>query len=1087
MRIAALVLRSFYSLLRGAVSAQRLVQKATEYGYGAAALADVNTMCGVVDFCRAAEQANIKPIIGVEILTDSQKAVLLAEDRAGYKNICRITTARNLDENFDLVELLKSNNKGIICISNITLPCDGRVNRLTPPSPWGGLPLKELKSFFAKDYLFAGCTEPKDADFATANGISPIAYAGLNCLVDDDVSSARLLARIRQLSVAGPGPQDNCGFNKLVPQEQLKHKFRNCRDAIVNAEQIVQRCDFQLLNGKYYLPELKLGKGKNADSELARLCHIGLAKRYNPISREIVKRLEHELATIRTNKFSDYFLVVHEIVNFAKRNSIPVDVRGSAAGSLVAYVLGLTRVCPIENNLYFERFMNSGRTDCPDIDIDLCWRRRDEVIRFCYEHWGFANVAMVCNINRYRPASAIRDTARALGFEPAQINQLAKQGESKTGSPLFRLAERLVGIPRHLGVHCGGIVITPCPVRDIAPLERANKGVIITQYDKTAAEAIGLVKIDLLGNRALSTVNEAVSIITKEQSLDVDVVDPADQKTAGMLSAGDSLGVFQSESPGMRQLLRALKVKSRKDLAIALSLIRPGPASGGMKAEFIQRYVNKKPFQYIHPKMKELLSDTYGVMLYQEDVMRIAVEVAGYSIADADRFRSEVSKKVSASRLQAQYIDFVYSRAEQAGIDRQSAEAIWDEILRFAAYSYCKAHATVYANIAWQTAYLKAHYPQQFYCSLFNNHHGMYPLRVYVWDAKRHGIKVLPPHVNYSAIEWRLQSRSGIPSSGGRAIRAGLGIIKALSHNTAQAIVSERAIRPFSDLDDLARRVKFRQPELQNLIHVGACDNLVPASDGGRRTEDGGRSPVCCLLSSVVRESPTRRSERSEESLFGTSQVVGCAQERPCFKQPLLFPFPQSGVPDRGSSVTRDPSPVTRRPRDERRATNHDYSRIEKLKAELDLTGIPFSWHPALLLRIRCVPAARLGGFIGRKVTVAGFIATARRARTNDGRVMGFVTLEDSTGLAEVSFFPDQIQLYRSICSSGGPVWVKGKVTEHLSSITLECFACGEAAYLVARRSSLVPRATGHGSRATGHGSRATVACPTKVVDRIGR
>jgi len=1004
MRVAALVFRSFYSLLRGAVSAQRLVQKATEYGYGAVALADVNTMCGAVDFCLAAEQANIKPIIGVEILTDSKKAVLLAEDRAGYKNICRITTARNLDENFDLIGQLKSNSKGIICICN-------------QPKL-----LKELKSFFAKDYLFAGCTEPEDDDFAIGNGIPPIAYAGLNCLVDDDVSTARLLARIRQLSVAGIGPQDNCGFNKLIPQEQLKHKLRNCRDAIVNAEQIVQRCDFQLLNGKYYLPELKLGKDKSADGELAKLCHIGLAKRFSPVSKEVIKRLEHELAAIRTNNFSDYFLVVHQIVNFAKRNSIPVDVRGSAAGSLAAYVLGLTRVCPIENNLYFERFMNSGRTDCPDIDIDLCWRRRDEVIRFCYENWGFANVAMVCNINRYRPASAIRDTARALGFEPAQINQLAKQDdgsaipdrESKTGSPLFRLAERLVGIPRHLGVHCGGIVITPCPVRDIAPLERANKGVIITQYDKTAAEAVGLVKIDLLGNRALSTVNEAVAKLTAEnaktiekrsklkisafspirgadrpahsavkmeQNLDIDMIDPADQKTAKMLSAGDSLGVFQSESPGMRQLLRALKVKSKKDLAIALSLIRPGPASGGMKAEFIQRYVNKKPFQHIHPKMKELLSDTYGVMLYQEDVMRIAVEVAGYSVADADRFRSEVSKKVSASRLQEQYIDFVYSRATAAGIDRQSAEAIWDEILRFAAYSYCKAHATVYANIAWQTAYLKAHYPQQFYCSLFNNHHGMYPLRVYVWDAKRHGIKVLPPHVNYSDIEFC--SRKAGSRLQGRAIRAGLGIIKALSHNSAKAIVGERAIRPFSDLNDLARRVRFRKPELQNLIYVGACDGLAP----------------------------------------GDAQLT-------------LFRDPTSNLP-RFIGV------------------NFQLHRASRLKAELDVTGIPFSWHPALLLRIRSVPAARLGGFIGRKVTVAGFIATARRARTNDGRVMGFVTLEDSTGLAEVSFFPDQIHLYRSLCSSpstalrtgGVPVWVKGKVTEHLSSITLECSDCGKTTF----------------------------------------
>lgn len=960
MRATALTCRSFYSLLRGAVSVQRLVQRASEYGYSAIVLADVNSMSGVADFCRAAEQANIRPIVGVEILTDTQKVTLLAEDKSGYKNLCRITTARNLDADFKLAEQLKINSRGVICICN-----QAKV-------------LKELREFFHKGYLFAGCSEPREADFATANGIEPVAYNGINYLDDSDIDTSRLLERIRRLSVVGAGPQDNCGFNRLVPARQFEQKFASCPKSLGNAEQIAERCNFQLLHGKPILPKVRLPKGRDSDGELAGFCHRGLAKRYRPVSKEIVRRLEYELGVIRKNNFSGYFLAVHEIVDFAKRNNIPVDVRGSAAGSLVSYVLGFTRVCPVENNLYFERFMNPGRTDCPDIDIDLCWRRRDEVIRFCYEHWGFESVAMVCNINRYRLRSAIRDAARALGLEPAQINQLARKGKINSSSAVYRLAERLVGIPRHLGVHCGGIVITPYPVSDIAPLERANKGVIITQYDKDAAEAVGLVKIDLLGNRALSTVNEAVHIINGNgQCMDVDAAsNPADEKTAKMLSAGESLGVFQSESPGMRQLLRGLKVKGKKDLAIALSLIRPGPASGGMKAEFIERYINKKPFEYIHPKMKELLGDTYGVMLYQEDVMRIAVEVAGYSVADADRFRSEVSKRVCASRLQAQYIDFVYSRAEQAGIDQGIAEAIWDEILRFAAYSYCKAHATVYANIAWQTAYLKANYPQEFYCSLLNNHHGMYPPRVYVWDAKRHGVKVLPPHVNYSDLEWSLQ---------GRAIRAGLGIIKGLSCNTAETIITERSVGAFADIDDLRRRIKFRRPELQNLIHVGACDGL-----------------------GSTRPAMLRR--------------LHCVPSEP--SQPMLF------------EIYDDPFVKNL----------SDYDRIARLKAELDTTGIPFSMHPALLLRTEHIPAARLGGFIGRKVTVAGFIATARRARTNNGRVMGFVTLEDATGLAEVSFFPDRIKLYRNICSSGKPVWANGRVTEHLSSVTLECYDCGEAA-----------------------------------------
>ncbi len=956
MRTAALTCRSFYSLLRGAVSVFRWVEKAAEYGYGAVALADVNSMSGVVDLCDAADRNNIRPIIGVEILTDSRQAILIAEDRIGYGNLCRIVTARNLDSKFDLVEQLRADNRGVICIcSQPTL-------------------LEKLKGLVPRDYLFAGCSDPEKVEWAVSRQVEPITWAGVNWLENDDVEIAKLLARIRQLSVTGSGPEDGCGFETLVPAKELKRRFQGCPAALANADQLVERCDLRLLSGRPILPRVELAKGTTSDVELARLCHRGLAQKYSPAGHTVIKRLEYELATVKKNGFSDYFLVVHEIVDFAKRNHIPVEVRGSAAGSLIAHVLGFTRVCPVENRLYFERFMNPGRTDCPDIDVDFCWRRRDEVIRFCYERWGSERVAMVCNINRYRLRSAIRDVGRALGMEPVQINQLSREGRIKSTSPIYRLAEKLVGIPRHLGVHCGGIVVTPYPVWQIAPLERANKGVVITQYDKDAVEAVGLVKIDLLGNRALSTVNEAIQIVHSAHNGDSDLsFGPGDSKTARMLSAGESLGVFQSESPGMRQLLRGLKVKSKKDLAIALSLIRPGPASGGMKSEFIERHVNGKPFTYLHPKIETLLGDTYGVMLYQEDVMRIAVEVAGYTVADADRFRSEVSKKVSPSRLQAQYDDFVRVRADRAGIDRHTAETIWDEVLRFAAYSYCKAHATVYANIAWETAYLKAHYPTEFYCSLFNNHQGMYPLRVYVWDAKRHGVKILPPHVNHSDIEWSLQ---------GNAIRAGLNIIKGLSGSTAGAIIEQRRVREFTDIDDLRRRVRFRRPELQNLIHVGACDRLGPTRPAMLR---GLRFPL----------------------------TAG--------SQPMLFDIYRDGAAE----------------------TLPEYDRVARLAAELDVTGIPFTMHPAVLLPGRYVAATRLHRFVGRRVAVAGFVATARRARTNDNRVMGFVTVEDAAGLIEVSFFPDRISLYRTICSYGGPVWVSGKVTEHLSSLCLDASACG--------------------------------------------
>ncbi|MCP4452110.1 MAG: hypothetical protein GY809_11660, partial [Planctomycetes bacterium] len=365
---------------------------------------------------------------------------------------------------------------------------------------------------------------------------------------------------------------------------------------------------------------------------------------------------------------------------------------------------------------------------------------------------------------------------------------------------------------------------------------------------------------------------------------------------------------------------------------------------------------------------------THGVMLYQEDVMRIAVDIAGYSVAEADRFRSEVSKKVSTARVHAQYTEFVYHRNDRHGLDRHSAEQIWEQILQFAAYSFCKAHATVYARIAWQTAWLKAHTPLAFYCALFNNHHGMYPLRVYVWDAMRHGIGVLPPHVNRASRTWCIE---------GKRIRTPLSRIKGLNHDTVTAIVSEQKKRSFDTLDDLRGRVPFRKGQLEPVISVGACDGL--------------------------------------------------GVTRPAMLAQLEFP-----VPDLHQSLLFDLQPPTR--------SDPEFTRIEKLQAELQFLGIPFSLHPELLIQTRHTLATGLPEYINRNVTIAGFIAAARRAKTQDNRIMGFITLEDSTGLTEINFFPDQINLYKRIVGHSGPVWVQGRVTQHLSAITVEGQDCGEAA-----------------------------------------
>jgi len=929
---------------------ERLVRQAAEAGYGYIALADLDTLSGAVELWQAAAKVGIVPILGAEVVCSDWSVVLIVEDRTGYRNLCRLITARHMDPSFDLVGHLGAHHDGLICI------CDR-------PEP-----LNRLRDVVPRDRLFVQSLVWMRLRPSDRAGLRPLAFAKV-CYIDDkDTAVTGLLQTIAKIGT-GPRPRLLHEGLAMMPEPLWRQYFTDCPDALEAASEVAERCRFDLLDGGLVLPRIRMEGAKTSHQELARLCLKGLAKRYRPLTEDVLKRLEYELNTIEAHGFSDYFLVVYQIVSFAKQRNIPVEVRGSAAGSLVSYVLGFTRVCPIRHGLYFERFMNPGRLDCPDIDIDLCWRRRDEVIGFCFEHWGLEHVAMVCNIQRYRRRGAIRDVVRALGLKDRPSND-------RINRLVHRLADTLVGIPRHIGVHCGGIVITPCPVTDLAPVQMAAKGIPIIQYDKDAAEAIGLVKIDLLGNRALSTVDQAVKMINEQGgSLDIETAAvPSDQATARLLTCGDSLGVFQSESPGMRQLLQGLHVSNEKELAIALSLIRPGPASGGMKREFIQRHLYNKPFTYLHPRLKPLLADTHGVMLYQEDVMRIAVEMVGYTIAEADRFRSEVSKEVCPGRLHAQYVDFVYNRAGQWGIDRFTAERIWDELLRFASYSYCKAHATVYAHIAWQTAYLKAHYPLAFYCSLFNNHHGMYPIRVYVWDAKRHGIPVLLPHVNHSDIDWTIE---------GHAIRAGLGIVKGLNVSVMEAIVQQRRLKPFVDLDDLRSRVALPRGQLEDLIRLGACDGL--GSSRVQMLKQLGRLPIV----------PT---------------------------EPCLFDM------------------------DYQDQDRSDFDLIDRLRAEVEITGIPFSLHPEQLLKTPHIHASRLTEFMDRNVIVAGIVATARKACTQDGKVMGFVTLEDSTGLAEVSFFPDRIQLYDQISSYPGPVWVMGRVNKHMGSLTVEGIQCGRAA-----------------------------------------
>jgi DNA polymerase-3 subunit alpha/error-prone DNA polymerase len=536
--------------------------------------------------------------------------------------------------------------------------------------------------------------------------------------------------------------------------------------------------------------------------ELRALCEKGIAWRYAASPAGLRERLQHELRIITKLGFTDYFLVVHDIVRLSRKRGVPVAGRGSGASSLVAYLLGITNVCPLTFGIPFERFLHEQREDPPDLDIDFCWRIRDDIINEVFRRYGEHRVAMVSTHIHLQRRSAFRETAKAHGLSDVQISKFQRSGRFP-GHPEFldRIradAESITGFPRHLSVHPGGIVIVPDRIDHHVPTEPAEKGVIVTQYDKDGVEEAGLIKIDLLGNHALSTIHEAVRILGN--GLDVERLPDNDPATIRVLRSGGTLGCNQLESPAMRSLLRMMRPNSTHDVMKALALIRPGAANLGMKERFIRRARGLEP-------PGPLLPDTYGVMIYEDDVMLVASRLAGLTLPQADRFRRRIGKRSSDEELAA------LSRAFLARCnDRATAADYWTQMAKFNQYSFCRAHAASYAVLAWASAFLKAHHPLAHWVAAINNNQGLYERRVYVEQAKREGIPIRLPCVNRSEADFTAEDG---------AIRVGLGQLHGISEREIESILTQR---PFADLGDFLSRVDIRKPAAKNLILCGAFD-----------------------------------------------------------------------------------------------------------------------------------------------------------------------------------------------------------------------------------------------------------------------
>lgn len=897
---------SQYSLLRATPDVTALAQQAAADGLPALALTDHDALYGAVAFARACQAVGVRPITGLTLrlapAADTWGApgggnlVLLARHAGGYRSLCRLSAwlQGSPERETRLAAglpwaLLAQHHHGLIALDG------GRDGLVWPCLARGDLAgaqqaARRLLELFREQAALGVAPEMVTAaalvELSVQTGLPLAALAPVYSLTDAERPRLRLLAAIRHNSLLTQvqadwlpdGGDPAASVHWLTPGE-MAAAYASLPAALNHAADLAARCEPALPDGRTLWPRLDLPPGRTPEQELAAQAQTGLRAHWPAPAAPISARLEGELAAINGYGFAPLFLVVADLVRFARANDIPVSTRGSVANSLTAYCLGITDVDPIAHALLFERFLNPARAGLPDIDLDFCSRRRDQVLAYARERYGAEHVALVSTVNTLKLRSAVREAAKAHGYDEAAIQALTRRlprgwhpdprrRETVTRDALlarFEAAERpviaaawsLVGLPDHLSVHPGGLVITPVPLTDILPLQWTPKGFAVTQFDHVDVAAIGLPKLDLLGIRALTVLADAAARIRRrhDPAFRLAAIPPDDPATGALLQRGDTVGVFQCESAGAQRTLRQLKARSVSDLAVANAFFKPGPATGGMAREFVRRYRGEAPVVYLHPSLEPILAATQGVLLFQEQILRVAREVAGLSWADADQLRRGMSK-FEAARMQALQAQFVTGCQTRSGLSVRQAELLWRQVLAFAGYGFNQGHATAYAAISYRSAYLKAHYPAIFLWARLAVGGGFHHPAVYLAEARRLGLTLRPPHVNHSGRRLTLDRD-------GRTLWLGLGAVRDLRRAVMAKLVAQR---PFAGVDDLLARVALQEKEWRHLIQCGALDGLGPSRAAllveaeSRQRAAGGRQLAFDFgAAATVAESPAQR------------------------------------------------------------------------------------------------------------------------------------------------------------------------------------------------------------------------------------
>jgi DNA polymerase-3 subunit alpha len=1058
-KFAHLHVHTEYSLLDGMCRIPQLIGRTKELGMDSLAITDHGAMYGVIDFYVAAKEAGIKPIIGCEVYaaeTDCRSReparktphhlTLLAKNEKGYRNLLQLVTKSHLQGFYYKPrvdkELLKLHHDGLIALSGCAhgelarLILDGRNDEVAKAASW-------YKEVFGDYYLEIQRHPMPELDqinqelvsLSTKLNIPSVATFDVHYIDKQDAPAHELLLCIqtntsvydeKRLKLAGD-------FFYLKSPEEAEQLFADLPQAVENTQAIADMCQLELDFTKLHLPQVELPRGRKADDFLAELCWQGLEKRYRERSAEAKERLSHELDVIQKTKFAHYFLVVWDIISFARERGIYFGVRGSAAASLALYCLGVTDVDPLAYRLVFERFLNVERRELPDIDLDFQDDRRDEVLTYVNQKYGSDHVAQIITFGTMGARAAIRDTGRALGMPYAQVDRVARLipleltitldralEQSRELSDIYHQdaairnlidsAKKLEGLVRHVSTHAAGVVISHEPLIEYLPLQLLGKGeqhTVMSQFHMENIARLGLLKMDFLGLSNLTILTKVKEIIAQNRgiSLDLQHIPLDDTGTFELLASGETKGIFQLESAGMRRYIKELKPTNFSDIAAMVALYRPGPME--QIPTFIKAKQGVAPIHYPHPILKEILKETYGVIVYQEQVIFIAQALAGYSLGQADILRKAMGKKIPAV-MKKEERNFI-AGAKKNGISPELAQEVFSLIEPFAGYAFNKAHSVSYGLIAYRTAYLKANYPIEYMVAFLNTYSdNMEKVRSAIAECRRLGIKVLPPDINKSQASFAIETSPSAPSPvtgegrGEAAIRFGLASIKNVGSSPIEHILSGRdSGGDFKSIEDFSYRTDLRninKKVLESLIKVGVFDSL------------GSRKTLLESLNKIISLSQTK--QRAKES-----------------GQVSMFDLWGQSSPTAKANDSQGEEEVSAK---------------QKLMWERELLGVYFSQPLDFLSREVSSPGCVSCGEINRDmvdetVTVRGMVVSVRQAHTKDNRPFVVASIEDLDASIEVIAWPRLYESTQAIWQEGNILSIKGVVKVRDGEVQLNC------------------------------------------------